>query len=129
MRIALTLVWALCSSLQDFMGRVGLDMEGMARSIPPTVCMLCLHGTADTTIPYQARGVERVQLHMKSGILCLTHACCRAWRALYPPQESELCASVVPNSRLILVEGADHNFTQKEAGQQMAAHVVDFVLS
>lgn len=81
---------------EDFMGRVGLDMEGMARSIPPTVCMLCLHGTADTTIPYQ---------------------------------ESELCASVVPNSRLILVEGADHNFTQKEAGQQMAAHVVDFVLS
>lgn len=27
-------------------------MEEMARSVPPSVCMLCLHGMADTTIPY-----------------------------------------------------------------------------
>jgi hypothetical protein len=33
----------------------------------------------------------------------------------------------VPNSQLVLVEGADHNFTQ--SGQQLAQHVVDFVLS
>ena len=33
------------------------------------------------------------------------------------------------NSQLVLVEGADHNFTQHEAGQAMAQHVVDFVLS
>jgi hypothetical protein len=35
----------------------------------------------------------------------------------------------VPNSRLVLVEGADHNFTQRQAAEQMAAHVVEFVLS
>ncbi|KAI3430988.1 hypothetical protein D9Q98_009391 [Chlorella vulgaris] len=79
---------------QDFLSRVQLDMEGMARSIPPSVCMLCLHGTADKTIPHQ---------------------------------ESELCASLVPNSQLVLVEGADHNFTR--SGAQLAQHVVDFVLS
>ena len=42
-----------CLCLQDFLDRVNLDMEGMARSIPPTLRMLCLHGTADKTIPYQ----------------------------------------------------------------------------
>lgn len=81
---------------QDFLNRCNLPMEEMARSVPPTVCMLCLHGTADTTIPYA---------------------------------DSELCASLVPNSRLILVEGADHNFTGEAAGQAMARHVVNFVLS
>jgi hypothetical protein len=35
----------------------------------------------------------------------------------------------VANSQLVLVEGADHNFTQQEAGEAMARHVVDFVLS
>ena len=44
-----------CLCLQDFLGRVNLDMEGMARSIPPTLRMLCLHGTADKTIPYQVQ--------------------------------------------------------------------------
>ena len=68
----------------------------MARSIPPSVSMLCLHGTGDTTIPWQ---------------------------------ESELCASLVPSSQLVLVEGGDHNFTQQQAKEQMAWHVVDFVLS
>ncbi|KAI7836013.1 hypothetical protein COHA_010097 [Chlorella ohadii] len=81
---------------EDFLNRCNLPMEEMARSVPPTVCMLCLHGTADTTIPYA---------------------------------DSELCASLVPNSRLILVEGADHNFTGEAAGQAMARHVVNFVLS
>jgi hypothetical protein len=37
---------------QDFLNRVGLDMEGMARSVPPSVTMLCLHGTGDKTIPH-----------------------------------------------------------------------------
>ena len=45
----------LCLCLQDFLDRVNLDMEGMARSIPPTLRMLCLHGTADKTIPYQVQ--------------------------------------------------------------------------
>lgn len=40
---------------QDFLNRCNLPMEEMARSLPPTVCMLCLHGTADTTIPYAVR--------------------------------------------------------------------------
>jgi hypothetical protein len=43
-------------------------------------------------------------------------------------QESEECAALVANSQLVLVEGADHNFTQHEAGEAMARHVVDFVL-
>ncbi len=40
---------------QDFLNRCNLPMEEMARSVPPTVCMLCLHGTADTTIPFAVR--------------------------------------------------------------------------
>ena len=43
-------------------------------------------------------------------------------------QESEECAALMTNSQLVLVEGADHNFTQQEAGEAMARHVVDFVL-
>ncbi|KAL4420728.1 hypothetical protein ABPG75_010384 [Micractinium tetrahymenae] len=81
---------------QDFLNRVNLDTEGMARSVPPSVRMLCLHGTADKTIPWQ---------------------------------ESEACAALVPSSQLVLVEGADHNFTSPEAGRKMARWVVEFVLS
>ena len=44
-------------------------------------------------------------------------------------QESEACASLVTNSQLVLVDGANHNFTQAAAGQQMAQHVVNFALS
>lgn len=80
---------------QDFLNRVNLDTEGMARGVPPSVRMLCLHGTADKTIPWQ---------------------------------ESEACAALVPSSQLVLVEGADHNFTSTEAGREMAQRVVDFVL-
>lgn len=40
---------------QDFLNRVNLDTEGMARGVPPSVRMLCLHGTADKTIPWQVR--------------------------------------------------------------------------
>lgn len=43
-------------------------------------------------------------------------------------QESEACAALVPSSQLVLVEGADHNFTSPEAGREMARRVVDFVL-
>ena len=46
-----------------------------------------------------------------------------------PPQESELCASLVPNSELVLIEGGDHNFTQPAAAEAMIQAVVDFVLS
>ena len=46
-----------------------------------------------------------------------------------PPQDSQLCASLVPNSRFLLVEGGDHNFSGEAAGRAMARHVVDFVLS
>lgn len=146
--------WPACP--QDFLSRVQLDMEGMARSIPPSVCMLCLHGTADKTIPHQVRarcqparcmcstvqcsavqcstvqyrstwhGHIRLLLfrrHAMPGIpTCLLPPCCPQH-----PQESELCASLVPNSQLVLVEGADHNFTR--SGAQLAQHVVDFVLS
>ena len=51
--------------------------------------------------------------------------------AIRPPpclQESEECAALVSNSQLVLVEGADQNFTQQEAGQAMARHVVDCML-
>ena len=51
---------------------------------------------------------------------------------LHPPialQESELCASLVPNSELALIEGGDHNFTQPAAAEAMIQAVVDFVLS
>lgn len=92
----------MCSSLgdaarvQDFLNRCNLDMEGMARSVDPSVRMLCLHGTGDKTIPVQ---------------------------------DSELCADLVPNSQLTVVEDADHNFSSPQAGAKMARRVVDFVLS
>lgn len=133
--------------LQDFLNRCNLPMEEMARSVPPTVCMLCLHGTADTTIPYAVRTLlRRGAWLLVRRLMQWLHAMGVAIRlgdhptghqfsptpkptAPHPLQDSELCASLVPNSRLILVEGADHNFTGEAAGQAMARHVVNFVLS
>lgn len=40
-------------SLEDFKGRFDLDMDTYAKCIPPTVKVLTIHGTNDTTIPYQ----------------------------------------------------------------------------
>jgi len=42
---------------QDFRDRTDLDMESYARSIPPAVQVLVLHGTGDETIPYKASSV------------------------------------------------------------------------
>lgn len=63
------------SAPQDFLNRVNLDTEGMARSVPPSVRMLCLHGTADKTIPWQVRTKDRAaRLRLILSILRQTHA-------------------------------------------------------
>lgn len=117
------------------MGRVGLDMEGMARAIPPFTRLLCLHGTGDKTIPWQVRGAAPgAQQPPGARALLLPAAPCPAQPTSHAPpgarlQESEACAALVPGSRLVLVEGADHNFSGAAAGAAMAGHVVDFVLS
>ncbi|GAB4816644.1 hypothetical protein N2152v2_003690 [Parachlorella kessleri] len=44
-------------------------------------------------------------------------------------RDSELCASLIPNSQLQLIEGADHNFRRLEHAQQLLDAVVAFVRS
>lgn len=46
----------LTSHTQDVHNRISQDMQAYAKAVPPTTRMLCLHGSADTAIPYQARG-------------------------------------------------------------------------
>ena len=40
-------------TLADALNRCTLDMEGAARAVPASTRVLCLHGTADTVIPWQ----------------------------------------------------------------------------
>lgn len=39
-------------TLEDCKGRYDLDMEALARSIPETTRVLCMHGTQDKVIPW-----------------------------------------------------------------------------
>ena len=130
---------------QDVMKRVNMDMEGLARSIPPATRMLCLHGTADKTIPWEVRCSWGAATRQAAS---LSRAHCAECRfppsAPHPavhrhtrhcatptllPQESKECASLVPSAELQLIEGADHNFNGQAAGEEMARRVVAFVLS
>ena len=96
--------WRLTAA--DLADRLGTDMGALCGQLPAETRILCIHGTEDATVPpsaavrYREAAVEGAEAKSRS--------------LLFPP-------------RVVMVEGADHNFTRREKADELVEAVVAFV--
>lgn len=92
-----TLEWRLTAA--DLEDRLTTDMGALCGRLPARTRLLCVHGAEDATVPPSA--AERYRE-------------AAAPRLLSPP-------------RVVMVEGADHNFTDAEKASELVDAVVEFI--
>lgn len=92
------LEWRLTAS--DLDDRLNTDMGALCGQLPAATRLLCVHGTADATVPPSA--AER-----------------------YREAAAGACSSFPP--RVLMVEGADHNFTEGRKADELVDAVVEFI--
>ena len=93
------LEWRLTAA--DLEDRLKTDMGALCAQLPPQTQLLCVHGTEDATVPPSAAERYREAAAMTGGSATTT--------------------------KVVLVEGADHNFTQRDKADQLIDTVVEFI--
>ena len=108
------LAWRLTAA--DLEDRLSTDMGALCRRLPPATRLLCVHGTEDATVPPSA--AERYREAAATATAGEEGAGAGAKKTrrplLFPP-------------RVVMVEGADHNFTERAKADELVDAVVDFI--
>ena len=110
------LAWRLTAA--DLEDRLSTDMGALCRRLPPATRLLCVHGTEDATVPPSAaeRYREAAAGEAEAGEAEAGEAGAKTSR---PP--------LLSPPRVVMVQGGDHNFTQRAKADELVDAVVDFI--
>ena len=108
------LEWRLTAS--DLSDRLDTDMGALCRRLPRATRLLCVHGTGDATVPPSA--AERYR-EAAAGEAAAEEAAAAKTTSSPPP--------LLFAPRVVMVEGADHNFTERSHADELVDAVVGFI--